>query len=257
MSRGATARLFVAVDVPPAVCEALSSWGREVAAGLAPDARERAGGAPLRLLAAQAMHVTLCFLGDRPTTEIPAIAATLDACRAPVGDLTLGAPLLLPPRRPRSLAVEVHDRCGALARLQQALAGSLATVIDWQPERRRFRAHVTVARMGRPPGRSAERRRGSKAPGPPGPHAGLPATPALRFTPSSVVLYRSWLEPAGATYEALCASEIVSSDSNSSAEDEASSSSSGAASQMSVEPFAEGVGSIPSSHSGSEPSAQE
>jgi hypothetical protein len=37
----------------------------------------------------------------------------------------------------------------------------------------------------------------------------LPATPALSFTPASVVLYRSWLSPAGASYEALATRTLV------------------------------------------------
>ena len=39
MPRGATARLFVAVDPPPAVCEELAEWAREALAG--PAARSR------------------------------------------------------------------------------------------------------------------------------------------------------------------------------------------------------------------------
>jgi 2'-5' RNA ligase len=71
---------------------------------------------------------------------------------------------------------------------------------SWQAERRRFRAHITVARMR---GRSAARRSS---------HAGEPAllaTPPLSFTPASIVLYRSWLSKAGASYEALAASDLL------------------------------------------------
>jgi hypothetical protein len=37
----------------------------------------------------------------------------------------------------------------------------------------------------------------------------LPATPGLSFTPASIVLYRSWLSPAGASYEALAARTLT------------------------------------------------
>ena len=62
------------------------------------------------------MHLTLCFIGSRPVEEIEPIAAALGAPQAPVGELFLGAPLWLPPRSPRSLALAVHDRRGELAR---------------------------------------------------------------------------------------------------------------------------------------------
>jgi hypothetical protein len=37
----------------------------------------------------------------------------------------------------------------------------------------------------------------------------LAPTPALSFTPASVVLYRSWLSPAGAAYEALATRTLI------------------------------------------------
>src|SRR5437016_4113004 len=76
-----------------------------------------------------------------------AIAEALEGYLEGAPELSLGAPLWLPPKRPRALAVEVRDDSGALLRLQGALAEALAGTIDWQPERRRFKAHITVARM--------------------------------------------------------------------------------------------------------------
>ena len=193
MTSRATARLFVAVDVPPAVREELAAWARDVASALG--FREpQAASAPLRVLEPEAQHLTLCFLGSRPVDEIDTIGAAVSACAGYVDEVSVGAPLWLPPRRPRALAVEVHDPGGGLARLQEAVSSETARAIAWEPERRRFRAHITVARM-----REA-RRRQAIAEG-----ARLPATPPLRFTPESLVLYRSWLSRAGATYEPLVA----------------------------------------------------
>src|SRR5919206_324390 len=102
-----------------------------------------------------------------------------------------GAPLWLPPRRPRALAVEVHDRDGGLARVHGALREALGRAIGWEAERRRFRAHVTVARV-----RGGRRARGRDT----GPGAEpLPATPQLSFMAEAAVLYRSRLSRAGAT----------------------------------------------------------
>jgi len=197
MSRKATARLFVAVDVPSSVREQLALWAREAAAGLGLKTLPAAS-APLRVLDPEAQHLTLCFLGSRPVEEIDAIGEVVGACAGYVGELSLGAPLWLPPRRPRALAVEVHDRGGGLASLQETVSGETSRAIDWEPERRRFRAHITVGRM-----RDVRRRQ------PLGEGAHLPATPQLRFTPESLVLYRSWLSRAGATYEALVARALV------------------------------------------------
>jgi 2'-5' RNA ligase len=192
MTRRATARLFVAVDVSPEVREELAAWAREVASALG-FKEPPAASAPLRVLDPEAQHLTLCFLGSRPVDEIDTIGAAVSACSGYVDEVSVGAPLWLPPRRPRALAVEVHDRGGGLARLQEAVSSETARAIAWEPERRRFRAHITVARM-------REARRQAIAEG-----ARLPATPPLRFTPESLVLYRSWLSRAGATYEPLVA----------------------------------------------------
>jgi 2'-5' RNA ligase len=199
MTRGAVARLFVAVDPPPEVREGLLTWARAAVTRLAGQ-RRRGAFAEMRVLEPEALHVTLCFLGGRPMAEIEEIGSVLGGCAQRVGELSLGAPLWLPPRRPRTLAVEVHDRDGGLARLQAAVRRAISEAIDWQPERRGFNAHVTVARMR---GRNAARRPfQAKEPA-------LPATPALSFVPASVVLYRSWLSPQGASYEPLATCDLL------------------------------------------------
>jgi len=187
MSAGATARLFVAVDPPATVRE-------QLAAAALTGHRRRGAAAPLRVLEPQALHLTLCFLGARPVGEIEVIGAALSACTAHVAELSLGAPLWLPPRGPRALAVEVRDSGEGLARLHRSVSDAIARATSWEAERRGFKAHVTVARTR---GSVASRR--DSAPSWPA----LPATPQASFTPTSVVLYRSWLSPAGASYEAI------------------------------------------------------
>jgi len=188
MSRQATARLFVAIDPPAHALQELAEWGRSAAAAL------RGGGWPLRLLDCDALHLTLCFLGNRPVAEIDAISSTLNAHGTAIEELFLGAPLWLPPRRPRALAIEVHDHEDQLARLHDSLTDAISDVSGWEPRRGRFRAHITLARM-RARARTPRERSG--------PEAMLPATPQLRFTPASIALYRSWLSPEGARYETV------------------------------------------------------
>jgi len=201
MPTGAKARLFVAVDVPAAVRERLCGWARAAAAGLrseSADARRS-----LRLLDPDSLHLTLCFLGSRPVEEIAAIGRALEACPAHLDELSLGAPLWLPRARPRALAVAVHDEEGNLARLHAAMTEVISAATAWEPQRARFRAHITVART------RAVRDRARRSPAGGGEGSPLAPTPAIRFTAEFVTLYRSWLAPGGSTYEALRSCRLV------------------------------------------------
>jgi 2'-5' RNA ligase len=137
-------------------------------------------------VAEDGLHVTLAFLGERAPDEVDRIAAAVAgaASTGAARDLGVGAPLLLPPRRPRVLTVELHDDRGDLRALQADVAGALEAAVGWRAERA-FRPHITLGRL-RPdaPG-------GRLAPAP---------TPALRFDGEAVTLYRSFLEPTGARY---------------------------------------------------------
>jgi 2'-5' RNA ligase len=145
----------------------------------------------MRLVDVEMLHVTLCFLASRPLAEVPALREAVGSAGLGAGavdGLSLGAPLWLPPRRPRVLAVEVQDLGERLGELQRDVAREVSDAIDWQAERRRFRPHVTVARM-----------REGAAPR----NRELEPTPAVVFAGEAVTLYRSWLAPEGASYEAL------------------------------------------------------
>lgn len=207
MPRGSVARMFVAVDVPVDGQEALAAWGKEAvrAAAAAAESRSPPG---LRVIDADAIHLTLCFLGARPMGEIETIAAVLPGCAAHACELSLAAPVWLPRRRPRALAVTVADDPAAeLERLQLALRDALAAAIGWEPERRRFRPHITAVRV-----RGGSRRRRDGRGGLDSDvltAVALPATPRLSFVPETLTLYRSVLEPAGARYEALASCRLL------------------------------------------------
>jgi len=185
VSEAGTARLFVAVDPPIDVREHLRGWARAALAHSAKDLRR----ARFRLIEAEMVHITVCFLGARPLGEIESIGTILSRCGEPAGDLSLGAPLWLPKNHPRALAVEVHDDQLNLTRLQRKLRRALLDELGLQLKPGRFRPHATVARM--PADEVPQRFRV------------LPATPALRFAGQSLTLYRTWLTPAGASYEPL------------------------------------------------------
>jgi 2'-5' RNA ligase len=203
MSRDPTARLFAALDLPVEVCEELAEWGRATAVAVRGGAG--AGRTGLRLVDPERMHLTLCFLGSRPVGEIDALAATIPGCAGHASELALGAPVWLPSRRPRTLAVEVHDGDGELTRLHDELQHALARAGGWEPERRRFRAHVTVGRVR---GGARHAGRGERSVSLPQP----PPTPRASFYPESLTLYRSFLAPGGAIYEPLARCSLLPAD---------------------------------------------
>jgi 2'-5' RNA ligase len=173
-----SARLFVALDVPARVREALGAFGRAAAAE----------DFALRPVRDDALHVTLAFLGHRPLDDVEPAREAVREVAMPVPELQLGKALWLSPRRPHVLTVEVLDPAGALARLQAAVTAALAEAIGYEPERRRFRPHITVARVRRG---AVPRLRG------------VPDPPPARFGGEALTLYRSWLGGGPARYEPL------------------------------------------------------
>ena len=178
------ARLFVALELPREVRDELVVWRSSVAP-------EVPG---LRMVAPEALHVTLCFLGWRSVEQIEAIAA---ACRVaaaePVLELRLGSVEWLPARRPRVLAVAIADAAGALVGLQSGLSAALQAGGWYAPEARSFLGHVTAARVAK----GARVRR-----------VALAAPPTLAFQATVVTLFRSYLGAAGARYEPLATVQL-------------------------------------------------
>jgi RNA 2',3'-cyclic 3'-phosphodiesterase len=174
-----SARLFAALDLPEAVRAALAGFGAAAAEG----------DFALRAVGVESLHVTLAFLGHRPLDDIEPARAAVRAAASPVPGLALGEVLWLAPRRPHVLTVALDDGDGALAALHAAVVAALGDAVGYEPERRRFRPHVTVARVRRG---AAPRRRG------------LPEEPRGAFAGEALTLYRSWLGGRGpARYEAL------------------------------------------------------
>jgi 2'-5' RNA ligase len=173
-----SARLFVALELPAGVRTQLAEFGRAAAD------RDDA----LRPVAADALHLTLAFLGHRPEEEIESAREAVRAVELLVPALALGEPLWLAPRRPQVLTVALEDADGTLAALRADIVNRLATALDWEPGARPFRPHITIARV----------RRGAR------PRTrDLADAPRASFTADGVVLYRSHLGAGPARYEAL------------------------------------------------------
>jgi RNA 2',3'-cyclic 3'-phosphodiesterase len=170
-------RLFVALDLPADVRASLRRWAL---AAVGTDDR-------LRLVAEEKLHATLVFLGEQPDPD-PAAAALVAALDPPppAPALHVAGALWLSPRRPHVLTVALADPSGVLAGIQAEVLDALVREAGHEGERRRFRPHVTVARV-----------RGRLRP------FELVAPPAVSFQPAAVTLYRSVLGRGPATYEAM------------------------------------------------------
>ncbi|MDE3070004.1 MAG: RNA 2',3'-cyclic phosphodiesterase, partial [Acidobacteriota bacterium] len=178
MSRPAQARLFIALDLPVDVRHDLAAWARR-ALGTTLSAPGARGVPP------SSMHLTLCFLGTVSLQSVAPLAAVVEREAPPPMTLSLGAPVWLPRRRPRALAVEVHEDSDALAALHRDIVQAIREVAvepgsrgarGAPPREARpagFRPHVTVARM-----------RQGVAPR----ERPLPATPSHAFPPPAIVL---------------------------------------------------------------------
>lgn len=114
-----------------------------------------AGDRTLRVPAIEDLHTTLHFLGNTQQTELGRIGTALAeaAATVPPFDVTYTGLGAFPSAdRPRVLWAGVQDDSGEghLERLALAV-GEALDVIGFPPERRRFHAHVTLARVrGRP-----------------------------------------------------------------------------------------------------------
>jgi 2'-5' RNA ligase len=163
-------RLFCALRLPDGTAGALAEW----------QARELHGG---RLVPPEHLHVTLAFLGSRPTGELPQIADALRDAAAGAGGLRLP---LRGYRETRSVGMLTFGDEGGLATaLAARLHGTLEELGAYRPEARPWLPHVTVLRFKERP-----RLR--------------PALPELEpVVPSDAAVFISRLRPGGAVYEAL------------------------------------------------------
>jgi 2'-5' RNA ligase len=171
----------VALELPARTRDRLATW-RSSAVGDRED---------LRVLPAESLHVTLAFIGSRPVEELAAVGAAVSSAVGGLGAarMRVAGVKPVPPRRPRLFAFDLADPDGRAGDVQAAVSEALASGGFYEPERRPFWPHVTFARVrGRGSGRVAEL---DSAP------------PDLAFTARHVTLYRSWLSPRGARYEAL------------------------------------------------------
>jgi len=183
-------RLFVALDPPEAVRSALGAWSAEALSDPA-----------LRPVPAENLHVTLAFLGSRPAREVEPIAEAVRESAGPAPLVELLDPVARPPRgRARLFALPALSPGTEM--LQATLAERLLAAGLYEPEKRPFWPHLTIARV-RGEGRGSRRpmavRNSPKE---------LPRALEEAFYGVRMTLYRSVLQPSGARYVPLAQYEL-------------------------------------------------
>jgi len=184
------ARLFVALDLPDRVQGGLADWQARALTDPA-----------LRPVRPEALHVTLCFLGyhrERDIERIAAVATGVDA--RPVEIRLDPEPVPVPASRPRLFAV--GGESPAASTLQAELSDRLEAERFYEPEKRPFWTHVTVARTRSERGSRGRGGRGRpmRVQKPPG---RLPLELTEPFSAIRLALYRSLLKRSGAEYVRL------------------------------------------------------
>ena len=177
---GAVVRAFFAAPLDPPGREACRTLAARLAAGPHGDG--------VRWTRPEGYHVTLRFLGNVEVERLPELTRLVAQRAGPLAPfrVALGAARVFPDRRnPRVVVVELVPEvplAGLAARVEEGVvAAGLA------PERRRFRAHLTLGRV-----------RGRHIPPLEGVAADAPVLPV-----EEVVLYRSDPDDAGTTYTPL------------------------------------------------------
>jgi RNA 2',3'-cyclic 3'-phosphodiesterase len=163
-------RLFLALQLPEETLDVLERWRDQ----------HLAGG---RLPGRQNLHVTLAFLGNRPSSELSAIVGVLRATASGAGAMPLEPRAW---RETRAVGMIVlRDVTGQAGVLARRLHGHLEELGVYRPEARPWLAHVTMLRFRQRPRLD-----------PPLPDTGT-------FVPSGAAAYLSRLHPSGARYEVL------------------------------------------------------
>jgi len=184
------ARMFVALDLPGRVRQGLAGWGER-------ELRDPA----LRPVAPESLHVTLAFLGWTAEKEVGRLAEIVGEMAGPAPSLRLGDPVQRPQRgRARLFALPVES-AGAIE-LQGALQERLVAARLYEPEKRPFWPHVTVARVRREERGKQRPALVEKRPG------ALPKGLLRAFGGVRITLYRSELQPQGAQHTPLAQVEL-------------------------------------------------
>lgn len=135
-----TLRAFIAVEIPPAIQQAIHSETESL--------RRALGSELVRWVPCQNLHLTLKFLGDISSANVNMLEEMLTAEAGRVSAFSIRASGLgsFPtPKRARVLWVGLHAPAG-LAALQHGIE-SAAAKLGYEAEQRPFSPHLTIGRV--------------------------------------------------------------------------------------------------------------
>lgn len=187
-------RLFIAAPLPLPVKTALVSA----------QARLRRVGAPVRWVATETMHLTLHFLGETDTAQVPAIEAAIQQICAEYSapQLRLTTTGAFPnSRRPNVLWAGIGGDTELLGQMASALRGALAQ-IGLARDERPFRPHLTLGRTRRDAPPQMIERLGDTI-------RALPQLTPAAWVCERIVLFRSELRREGPHYTALAECSLL------------------------------------------------
>lgn len=179
-------RAFVAVNFPSRVKAVLGEIISEL----------KKYPAQARWVEAGGIHITLQFLGNIYSEQVPEVVAALKKCTGEVRPFNVslsGAGVFPSPARPRVLWVGVEEGTGGLLALQQCVQASLAQ-LGFRPEEKRFVPHLTLARLKSGLGFPALVEKAAEL---------VAGARGLSAPVNSVELMQSELTPRGARYSVL------------------------------------------------------
>ncbi|MBN1954721.1 MAG: RNA 2',3'-cyclic phosphodiesterase [Anaerolineae bacterium] len=136
-----TIRAFIAIPLPPPLLDQLDRLQNRLERALPPRS--------VRWVNPHGIHLTLKFLGDTPTGNLPEMEAALAAVarNTPSCSFTVGELGCFPnPRRPRVVWIGVQEPAGRLAILQDAVEEVMAP-FGYPREQRGFSPHLTLGRV--------------------------------------------------------------------------------------------------------------
>lgn len=136
-------RLFFAFFPPPPVQEALGDLQAKL--------QESAGAKGIRWTRKEQLHYTLRFLGELPADSVPRVVEagkSMGAVASPFS-VVFGKLEFLPnPQRPHTLVLGAQEGQAQMALLAHTLEKALLSLrLGIEPEKKPFRAHLTLARV--------------------------------------------------------------------------------------------------------------
>ena len=140
-------------------------------------------------------HLTLAFLGHHPEERVAPLVEALRStfARYPPLLLRLHGGGTFPQGRPARVAWVGVKAPPEMQPLQHDVADAAASVLDWEPEKRPFHAHVTLTRCNPTWPRALVERF----------HSEVQGSWGEEFVVAEGLLYRSRLSPRGAQYQVL------------------------------------------------------